>query len=88
MDIDDPTPPEALPCSVRTFVRPLDRFPPNFEAYASKNGKGVISPMPGERALLNSLLGVSQIQSYSRVIANVPLSSIHPQGGSRCDRWS
>ncbi|TFK90825.1 hypothetical protein K466DRAFT_516455 [Polyporus arcularius HHB13444] len=56
LDIDDPTPPEALPCSVRTFVRPLDRFPPNFEAYASKNGKGVISPMPGERALLNSLL--------------------------------
>ena len=57
VDIDDPTPPESLPCSVRTFVRPLDRFPPNFESRASKNGKGVISPMPNERALLASLLG-------------------------------
>ncbi len=57
VDIDDPTPPEALPCTVRTFVRPLDRFPPNFEARASKNGKGVISPMVNERMLLNNLLG-------------------------------
>ncbi|KAI0793848.1 DNA polymerase alpha catalytic subunit [Fomes fomentarius] len=56
LDIDDPTPPEALPCTVRTFVRPLDRFPPNFEARASKNGKGVISPMVNERMLLNNLL--------------------------------
>ncbi|EPT01010.1 hypothetical protein FOMPIDRAFT_1030188 [Fomitopsis schrenkii] len=56
IDLDDPTPPEALPCSVRTFVRPLDRFPPNFEVRARKNGKGVISPMSNERMLLNSLL--------------------------------
>ncbi|KAI0358255.1 hypothetical protein OH77DRAFT_1256462 [Trametes cingulata] len=56
LDIDDPTPPEALPCTVRTFVRPLDRFPPNFEARASHNGKGVISPMKNERMLLNNLL--------------------------------
>ncbi|OBZ73519.1 DNA polymerase alpha catalytic subunit [Grifola frondosa] len=56
IDIDDPTPPEALPCTVRTFVRPLDRFPPNFEVRASGNGKGLISPMKNERMLLNSLL--------------------------------
>ncbi|TBU30600.1 DNA polymerase alpha catalytic subunit [Dichomitus squalens] len=55
-NIDDPTPPEALPCTVRTFVRPLDRFPANFEARASNNGKGVISPMKNERMLLNNLL--------------------------------
>ncbi|GBE89178.1 hypothetical protein SCP_1501860 [Sparassis crispa] len=41
LQIDDPTPPEALPCSVHTFVPPLDRFPPNFE---------------NEWMLLNSLL--------------------------------
>ncbi|KZT09817.1 uncharacterized protein LAESUDRAFT_756049 [Laetiporus sulphureus 93-53] len=56
LDIDDPTPPEALPCTVRTFVRPLDKFPPNFETRARGNGKGVISPMKNERMLLNSLL--------------------------------
>ncbi|PCH44462.1 hypothetical protein WOLCODRAFT_105176 [Wolfiporia cocos MD-104 SS10] len=56
LDLDDPTPPEALPCTVRTFVRPLDRFPPNFEVRAGRNGKGVISPMKNERMLLNNLL--------------------------------
>lgn len=57
VDIDGTTPPEALPCTVRTFVRPLDRFPPNFEARAGHNGKGVISAMKNERMLLNNLLG-------------------------------
>jgi DNA polymerase alpha subunit A len=55
--IDDPEPPEKLPCSVHTFVRPLDRFPPNFENRAKANGKGMISPVKNERMLLNSLLG-------------------------------
>lgn len=54
--IDDPTPPEKLPCTVHTFVRPLDRFPPNFETQARANGKGFISPMKNERMLLSSLL--------------------------------
>lgn len=57
VQIDDPTPPESLPCTVHTFVRPLDRFPPNFEARAKVNSKGHISPMKNERMLLNSLLG-------------------------------
>lgn len=38
-------------------MRPLDRFPPNFEARAGHNGKGVISAMKNERMLLNNLLG-------------------------------
>ncbi|KAI0255725.1 DNA polymerase alpha catalytic subunit [Lactifluus subvellereus] len=54
--IDDPTPPEALPCSVHTLVRPLGRFPPGFEAQVKSNAKGLISPMNNERMLLNSLL--------------------------------
>ncbi|OAX38875.1 hypothetical protein K503DRAFT_717476 [Rhizopogon vinicolor AM-OR11-026] len=56
VQLDDPTPPEQLPCSVRTLVRPLDRFPANFEAQARSNGKGMISPMKNERMLLNNLL--------------------------------
>ncbi|KAF9006961.1 hypothetical protein BDQ17DRAFT_1351161 [Cyathus striatus] len=56
MQIDDPTPPERLPCTVQTFVRPLDRFPSNFENRAKANGKSFISPMKNERMLLNSLL--------------------------------
>ncbi|KDQ50145.1 hypothetical protein JAAARDRAFT_74363 [Jaapia argillacea MUCL 33604] len=56
IQIDDPTPPESLPCTSHTFVRPLDRFPPNFEIRAKANGKGSISPMKNERMLLNNLL--------------------------------
>ncbi len=56
VNIDDPTPPDKLPCTVQTFVRPLDQFPPNFEARAKANGKGTISPAKNERMLLNVLL--------------------------------
>ncbi|KAG6329610.1 hypothetical protein ID866_9478, partial [Astraeus odoratus] len=56
VQLDDPTPPEQLKCTVHTFVRPLDRFPPTFEAQAKANGRSMISPMQNERMLLNSLL--------------------------------
>ena len=56
MQIDDPTPPEKLKCTVHTFVRPLDKFPPNFAKKAKDNAKGSIMPMQNERMLLNSLL--------------------------------
>lgn len=56
MQIDDPTPPEKLKCTVHTFVRPLDKFPPNFEKEAKVNAKGLILPMQNERMLLSSLL--------------------------------
>ena len=85
VDIDDPTPPEALPCTVRTFVRPLDKFPPNFEARASKNGKGVISPMANERMLLNNLLGPWRFPSMQDV-HSVGDYSYNPQGRPRRHR--
>ncbi|KAG5220023.1 DNA-directed DNA polymerase alpha catalytic [Salix suchowensis] len=44
VDIDDQTPPEQQPCSVHTFVRPLDGFPPNFEQKARENPKCLITP--------------------------------------------
>ncbi|KAG6896542.1 hypothetical protein C0992_007538 [Termitomyces sp. T32_za158] len=56
INIDDATPPEQLPCTVHTFVRPLDRFPLNFETQARANSKGFISPIKNERMLLSSLL--------------------------------
>ena len=58
VQIDDPTPPERLPCVIQTYIRPLDRFPPDFETQARANGKGIISPMKNECMLLNSLLGL------------------------------
>ena len=70
MDIDDPTPPEQLPCTVRTFVRPLDRFPPNFEARAGMNGKGVISAMMNERVLLNNLLSETNPVLWRNMVAD------------------
>jgi len=57
VEIDDPTPPEKLKCTVHTFVRPLDQFPPNFESQAKINAKGSITPMKNERMLLSSFLG-------------------------------
>ena len=62
--IDDSSPPESLPCSVHTFVRPLDRFPPNFESRAKAGSKGFISPVRNEQSLLNCLLGMSLSPSH------------------------
>ncbi|KAJ3722638.1 DNA polymerase family B-domain-containing protein [Lentinula raphanica] len=56
MIIDGTTPPEQLPCTVQTFVRPLEHFPSGFEASAKAHGRGLISPAKNERALLNALL--------------------------------
>ncbi|PPQ65503.1 hypothetical protein CVT24_010799 [Panaeolus cyanescens] len=56
LDIDDPTPPEQLRCAVHTYIRPLDKFPTNFEKVAKNSSKGLISPMANERMLLSSLL--------------------------------
>ncbi|KDR67668.1 hypothetical protein GALMADRAFT_146949 [Galerina marginata CBS 339.88] len=56
MQIEDGTPPEKLKCTVQTFVRPLDKFPPNFEKLAKTSTKGLITSVPHERLLLNQLL--------------------------------
>lgn len=56
VQIDDPTPPDKLPCRVQTFVRPLDKFPPNFDARARASSRGAISPVTNETMLLNQLI--------------------------------
>ncbi|KAL5492315.1 POL1 [Sanghuangporus weigelae] len=56
LDIDDPTPPDQLPCAVHTLVRPLDKFPAKFQAACLANKKGIISAEANERMLLNRLL--------------------------------
>lgn len=45
-------------------MRPLDRFPPNFEVHARANGKGLISPMMNERMLLSNLLSMWRYYYY------------------------
>ncbi|KAF7320311.1 DNA polymerase [Mycena kentingensis (nom. inval.)] len=56
MLVDDPRPPEKIPCTSQTFIRPLESFPPNFETHAKANTKENISPMKNERMLLNGLM--------------------------------
>lgn len=56
LNIDDPTPPEKLPCTVQTVVRPLEKFPPNFEARAKSNMRGTITAAKNERMLLSNLI--------------------------------
>jgi DNA polymerase alpha subunit A len=55
--IEDGTPVENLPCIAQTFVRPLLRFPKDFEKAAKETKKSTIIPVANERMLLNSLLG-------------------------------
>ncbi|CCM02599.1 uncharacterized protein FIBRA_04702 [Fibroporia radiculosa] len=92
-DLDDPTPPEALPCLVRTFVRPLDRFPPNFEVRAAGNGKGVISTMKNERMLLSSLLATIHKADPDVIVGHEFLGVsldvlLHRMRDLKADHWS
>lgn len=57
--IDDPKPPGELPCTVYTYVRPLNKFPTGFEAKAKESKTSKLIPMKNERMLLNQLLGNS-----------------------------
>ncbi len=54
--IDDTKPPEQLPCTVQTLVRPLGKFPPQFETRAQSSTRGSVTPVNNERMLLSSLL--------------------------------
>jgi DNA polymerase alpha subunit A len=58
-NIDDPTPPDRLPSSLNTIVRPIEKFPPNLEARA-KTEASPFQTVKAERALLNSLLATIQ----------------------------
>jgi DNA polymerase alpha subunit A len=61
-------PPEALPCTVHTLLRPLGRFPPGFEAKVKSDAKGLISPMNNERMPLSSLLGLRCCHNLSALL--------------------
>ena len=94
VQIDDSTPPERLPCSVHTFVQPLNRFPPNFKACAKQNGKGIISLMTNKCLLLNSLLSMYLFDHISfNYVATFwrtthPIPSHNSQSWPRCHHWT
>ncbi|EJD07472.1 uncharacterized protein FOMMEDRAFT_137775 [Fomitiporia mediterranea MF3/22] len=56
LDLEDPTPPDQLSCTVHTLVRPLVKFPARFQDAVKSNKKGTILAEANERALLNNLL--------------------------------
>lgn len=91
--IEDPTPPEQLPCSVFTAVRPLgSMFPPGFEAEARK-GKIKIHTLKYERMLLNALLAQIHNADPDVIVGHefngVSLDVLlHRMKDLRADHWS
>jgi DNA polymerase alpha subunit A len=55
--IEDTTPIETKPCIATTFVRPLEKFPKDFEAQARQSQRSKMNAVPGERFMLNQFLG-------------------------------
>ncbi|EST08774.1 Zinc finger, DNA-directed DNA polymerase, family B, alpha [Kalmanozyma brasiliensis GHG001] len=91
--IEDPTPPEQLPCSVFTAVRPLgSMFPPGFEAEARKS-KIKIHTLKYERMLLNALLAQIHNADPDVIVGHefngVSLDVLlHRMKDLRADHWS
>ncbi|KAF7370942.1 DNA polymerase [Mycena sanguinolenta] len=93
MLIEDTKALEELPCTVQTFVRPLDKFPPNFETKAMANGKSAISPMKNERMLLGSLLNAIHRADPDVIVGHDFLGVsldvlLHRMKELRPDHWS
>ncbi|TFK23220.1 DNA polymerase alpha catalytic subunit [Coprinopsis marcescibilis] len=93
IQIDDGTPPEKLPCTVQTFIRPLDRYPPGFEAQAKSNTRGQISTAQNERMLLSVLLGAINKSDPDIIIGHEFLGVsldvlLHRMRDLKVDHWS
>jgi hypothetical protein len=57
--IEDTTPIESQHCTAVTLVRPLEKYPRDFETHAAKAKQSRIQALTTERTLLNKFLGVS-----------------------------
>ncbi|KAG2011412.1 DNA polymerase alpha catalytic subunit [Coprinopsis cinerea AmutBmut pab1-1] len=93
ISIDDGTPPEQLPCSVQTFIRALDRFPPNFESETKKKTRGQILPTQNERMLLSLLLAAINKSDPDIIIGHEFLGVsldvlLHRMKDLKVDHWS
>jgi DNA polymerase alpha subunit A len=55
--IEDTTPIESQRHSAVTLVRPLEKYPRDFEIHASKAKQSRIQALSAERLLLNKFLG-------------------------------
>ncbi|KZS94508.1 DNA polymerase alpha catalytic subunit [Sistotremastrum niveocremeum HHB9708] len=93
MAVDDPTPPDQLPCSVHTYVRPLDKFPPNFEAASQSGKRRLMHPVKSERLLLNSLLVTIQKADPDVIVGHEFLGVqldvlLHRMRELKADHWS
>ena len=57
--IEDTTPIESQPCAAVTLVRPLEKYPRDFETQAANAKQSRIQTLTTERTLLNKFLGES-----------------------------
>ena len=93
MQLEDATPPEKLPCTVQTFIQPLDRFPLNFEAEARANTKGTILRTQNERMLLSLLIGALNKADPDVIVGHEFLGAsldalLHRMRDLKVDHWS
>lgn len=59
VNLEDTTPPNRLPSTLSTIVRPIEKFPPGLEQRA-KTERSPFQSVKAERALLNALLATIQ----------------------------
>jgi DNA polymerase alpha subunit A len=91
-NIDDPTPPDRLPSSLNTIVRPIEKFPPNLEA-RSRTERSPFQTVKAERALLNSLLATIQRHDPDVVVTHNFLGNtfealLYRMRELKADHWS
>jgi DNA polymerase alpha subunit A len=91
-NIEDPSPPDRLPSSLNTIVRPIEKFPPGFEA-RGKNDRSPFQTVKAERAMLNSLLATIQRQDPDVIVGHNFLGNtfealLYRMKELKADHWS
>lgn len=93
LSLENATPPEKLPSSSFTAVRPLGpSFPARFEAEAAR-GRTKIKAFKFERMVLNSLLGQIQLADADVILGHDFVGStldvlLHRMRDLKCENWT
>jgi DNA polymerase alpha subunit A len=91
-NLDDPTPPDKQSSQLQTIIRPIERFPPNFETVA-RSGPSPFQTVKAERALLNSLLATIQRHDPDVIVGHNFLGNglealLYRMKELKADHWS
>lgn len=91
--IEDTTPIETQRCAAVTFVRPLEKYPKDFESHAKQAKQSQMHALAAERTMLNRFLALIQMHDPDVIVGHDFLGVsldvlLHRMRELKVDHWS